>query len=49
MAVINSVNLASVLGISNATVHAWVSSRKLVPGKKDERYYYFDTEKLAIP
>lgn len=49
MAVINSVNLASVLGISNATVHAWVASRKIVPVKKDERYYYFDTEKLAIP
>ncbi|MDE7141110.1 MAG: DNA (cytosine-5-)-methyltransferase, partial [Treponemataceae bacterium] len=49
MAVINSVNLASVLGISNATVHAWVASRKIVPIKKDERYYYFDTEKLAIP
>ena len=49
MAEINSVNLASVLGTSNATVSAWVASKKIVPTRKDEKYYYFDTESLEIP
>ena len=46
---ISSTNLASVLGVSNATVNAWVTSKKIVPVKKDKSYSYFDSATLPFP
>lgn len=49
MPLINSANLASVLGVSNATVSAWVASGKITPVKKDKSYLYFDQNVLPFP
>ena len=46
---INSTNLASVLGVSNATVHSWVCRGKIAPVKKDNSYLYFDSNILPFP
>lgn len=46
---INSTNLASVLGVSNATVGAWIETGKILPEKKDSTYSYFDSKKLPFP
>lgn len=46
---INSTNLASVLGVSNATVNAWVARGRITPIKKDKSYLYFNTEVLPFP
>ena len=46
---INSTNLASVLGVSNATVGAWIKAGKIFPEKKDSTYSYFDSKKLPFP
>lgn len=46
---INSTNLASVLGVSNATVGAWIKTGKILPEKKDSVYSYFDSKKLPFP
>ena len=46
---INSTNLASVLGVSNATVGAWIRTGKILPEKKDSVYSYFDSKKLPFP
>ena len=46
---INSTNLASILGISNSTVNAWVSNGKISPVKKDSSYLYFDSNKSFMP
>ncbi len=43
---INSVNLASVLGVSNSTVDYWVAEGKINPVKSDNSYSYFDVESL---
>lgn len=45
---INSTNLASVLGVSNATVGSWIKTGKIFPVKKDNSYSYFDSEKLPF-
>lgn len=46
---INSTNLASVLGVSNATVGAWIKTGKIHPEKQDSIYSYFDLKKLPFP
>lgn len=46
---INSVNLASVLGVSNATVNSWVLSGKISPVKTDANYQYFNFSALNFP
>lgn len=46
---INSTNLASVLGVSNSTVNSWVASGKISPLKKDKSYFYFDSRILPFP
>lgn len=48
-ALINSTNLASVLGVSNATVRSWISCGKISPVKKDSSYSYFDPAILPFP
>ena len=48
-ALINSTNLASVLGVSNATVRSWISCGKISPVKKDNSYSYFDPAILPFP
>ena len=48
-ALINSTNLASVLGVSNATVRSWISCGKISPVKKDTSYSYFDPAILPFP
>ena len=45
---INSTNLASVLGVSNSTVNAWVANGKIFPIKKDKLYFYFDSNTLPF-
>lgn len=45
---INSTNLASVLGVSNATVGAWIKTGKIHPEKQDSIYSYFDLKKLPF-
>ena len=49
MELINSTNLASVLGVSNSTVNAWVAQGKITPVKKDVSYLYFDSKILPFP
>lgn len=46
---INSTNLASVLGVSNATVGSWIKAGKIFPVKKDKLYSYFESSKLPFP
>lgn len=46
---INSTNLASVLGVSNSTVNSWVTQGKITPVKKDVSYLYFDSKVLPFP
>jgi len=46
---INSTNLASVLGVSNSTVNSWVAHGKIRPVKKDNSYLYFDSTILPFP
>lgn len=46
---INSTNLATVLGVSNATVRKWINCGKISPVKKDNLYSYFDTSFLPFP
>ncbi len=46
---ISSVNLASVLGVSNSTVNTWVSSGRIKPVKKDTNYQYFNFSSLDFP
>ncbi|WP_296329287.1 DNA (cytosine-5-)-methyltransferase [uncultured Treponema sp.] len=46
---INSTNLASVLGVSNSTVTSWVAHGKIHPVKKDNSYFYFDSTVLPFP
>ncbi len=46
---INSVNLASVLGVSNSTVDTWVERGKIKPQKKDKHYFYFFFDDLDFP
>ena len=48
-AVISSVNLASVLGVSNATVHSWVACGRIKPISFDKNYQYFNFETLDFP
>lgn len=45
---INSTNLASVLGVSNSTLNSWVISGKISPVKKDKLYMYFDSINLPF-
>ena len=46
---INSTNLATVLGVSNATVRKWINCGKISPIKKDSLYSYFDPLVLPFP
>lgn len=46
---INSTNLASVLGVSNSTVNSWVTQGKITPVKRDVSYLYFDSKVLPFP
>lgn len=46
---INSTNLASVLGVSNSTVSSWIACGKISPVKKDDSYSYFDPKILPFP
>lgn len=46
---ISSVNLASVLGVSNSTVNTWVTSGKIKPVKHDSNYQYFNFSTLDFP
>ena len=46
---INSTNLASVLGVSNSTVRTWIACGKISPVKKDNEYSYFDPKILPFP
>ena len=48
-AVINSVNLASILGVSNATVAGWVNCGRIKPVSTDDNYQYFNFETLDFP
>lgn len=48
-ALISSVNLASVLGVSNSTVNSWVSTGKIKPVKQDNNYQYFNFSTLNFP
>lgn len=43
---INSVNLASVLGVSNSTVNTWVAEGRINPVKTDKSYSYFEIDSL---
>lgn len=46
LTLINDVNLASVLGVSNATIDSWIKIGRIKPLKKDRRYQYFDFKSL---
>lgn len=48
-ALISSVNLASVLGVSNSTVNNWVLAGKIKPVKQDNNYQYFNFSSLDFP
>ncbi len=45
-ALINSVNLASVLGVSNSTINSWIAAGKIKPVKTDKKYKYFTFDSL---
>lgn len=46
---ISSVNLASVLGVSNATVDSWVLTGKIKPIKQENNQLFFDFSSLDFP
>ncbi|MCQ2588747.1 MAG: DNA (cytosine-5-)-methyltransferase [Treponema sp.] len=48
-ALINSVNLASVLGVSNSTVNSWITTGKIKPVKQENGYQYFNFSSLNFP
>lgn len=48
---INSTNLATVLGVSNATVRKWINCGKISPVKKRQfiflfRYFFFTVSRV---
>ncbi len=48
-ALINSVNLASILGVSNATVNSWINCGRIKPVLSDSKYQYFNFDSLDFP
>ena len=46
---ISTINFASILGVSNATVNAWIKEKKISIVKEDKNYEYLDFTTLNFP